>query len=633
MLLRMKIIKDIKPISALVILIVINLVFGLLIGNQYGQTWDEPSFYIYGERSYEAYTLGWAGKPLTPERHIFFLDLRYYGPFYTALGWKVVNTLEPLMRDWGYMDIWHFINFMFFQIALVSLYFLAKRVVRPWTALFVVLLFETQPLLFGHAFINPKDIPFLTFFLASVATGLYMADAIPQKEVEDKPASKTFPSFWLVIAVFWGLYAFTYLGKDLIHTAVSDGITAIYVAPDDSVLGRIFSLLTGGNSRLPVENYIHKASAFHLERIVLYLAVLLTIGRRFYLDHKSGREWKVRFDVDARLVGLVLLAGIILGVATSIRLLAPFAGILVVVYAVTKKGGSAVPTLIVYGTIAALVSLLTWPFLWDSPSYNFLEAIRVMRDFPFNAEVRFLGDNIAASNLPWYYVLFLVCVQLTIPALVLAAIGMTAVFYRTEKPILKEASVLFAWFAVPLGLQISLHSNVYDNFRQFLFVLPPLFVLAGIGIEHLMAKLKFPLLKNTLAVLCFLPGMYAVIALHPYQYIFYNTFVGGVSGAEGDFELDYWLTSYREAGEYINDHASQDANILAWGSGYNGARDDLDVYSFSADEDLQGNSLAFEYAVISTRFFSHLGVLPDAPVVFEVRKGGALLAVVKELTR
>lgn len=616
-----------QPWQTLFLLVSVNLIIGFSIGDQYGQTWDEPSFYIYGERSYDAYMQGLARQPLVLEKHILFLDLRYYGPVHTATGWKIVETLEPFLDGWGYMDLWHFINFVLFQIALVSLYFLAKRFVRPWTALFVVLLFETQPLLFGHAFINPKDIPFLTFFLASVTAGLYMADAIPQGNDQENPASENFSSFWLLMAVFFGLYVFTYLGKDLIYSIISSGITAIYFAPGDSFMGRVFSLLTGGNSRLPVENYIHKASAFHLERIALCLAAFMIVGRKIYLDRKSGGDWKPRFVINLRLIGLILFAGAILGLTTSIRLLAPFAGVLIVVYAAIKKGRDAAPTLIGYGAIAGLVSFTTWPFLWDSPSLNFLEAIQVMRDFPYNAEVRFMGDNIAASSLPWYYIIFLICVQVTVPALILAGLGVVSGFGRGD------VSILFAWFAVPLGLQILLHSNVYDNFRQFLFVLPPLFVLAGIGLERFISSLKISAWKTALPVLCILPGIYWVIALHPYQYIYYNAFVGGVSGAEGDFELDYWLTSYRQAGKFINEHASPNANILAWGSGYNGAREDLDVYSFTSDEEIEGSSLTFEYAVISTRFSSHLEILKDAPVVYEVRKNGVLLAVVKKLNR
>lgn len=631
MLISKKKIQAINPAFALAALLVFNLVLGLLIGDQYGQTWDEPSFYLYGERSYEAYTLGLAGKPLTPERHIFFLDLRYYGPFHTAIGWKVVALLEPILKNWGYMDIWHFVNFIFFQIALVSMFFLAKRYVRPWTAFFIVLLFSAQPLVFGHAFINPKDIPFLTFFLASLTAGLYMTDAIRSREAHGEPGQAAFPNFSLILAVLFGLYVFTVLGKDLIFSAVESAIKALYHAPADSTLGRVFSLLTGSASRLPVENYVHKAVAFHLERILLYLAAFAATARKIYLDYKLTGGWMPRFDLKAGQVVSILFAGTLLGLATSIRLLAPFAGVLAFVYAVTKKGRDALPALIVYGAIAGIVSLWAWPFLWDSPSLHFLEALKVMRDFPFNAEVRFMGDNIAPSNLPWYFVIFLICVQLTEPALILAVLGVAAIMYWREN--MKEAFVLIAWFIVPLGLQILLRSNVYDNFRQFLFVLPPLFVLAGIGFERFTLGLKSPAMKISLAVLCLLPGVFGIIQLHPYQYIYYNSIVGGVSGAEGDFELDYWLTSYREAGGYVNEHASPNANILAWGSGYNGARNDLDVYSYGSDEDVRGGSLTFEYAIISTRFFSHLYGFPNAPVVYEVRKDGALLAVVKKLTK
>ena len=38
-----------------------------------------------------------------------------------------------------------------------------------------------------------------------------------------------------------------------------------------------------------------------------------------------------------------------------------------------------------------------------------------------------------------------------------------------------------------------------------------------------------------------------MVRLHPEEYIFYNQLVGGVAGAEGRFELDYWGTSIAEA--------------------------------------------------------------------------------------
>ena len=56
------------------------------------------------------------------------------------------------------------------------LYPLCKRVMGAWWALAATLLYATQPLLFGHAFINPKDTPFLGMMLASVYAGLCMVD-------------------------------------------------------------------------------------------------------------------------------------------------------------------------------------------------------------------------------------------------------------------------------------------------------------------------------------------------------------------------------------------------------------------------------------------------------------------------
>ncbi len=43
-----------------------------------------------------------------------------------------------------------------------------------------------------------------------------------------------------------------------------------------------------------------------------------------------------------------------------------------------------------------------------------------------------------------------------------------------------------------------------------------------------------------------------MVMLHPYQSIYFNrVFAGGLSGASGRFETDYWGNSYREAIEWV----------------------------------------------------------------------------------
>lgn len=620
---------NLKPWHALIALILLNLILVSFIGNDFGISWDEPSYSLYGERSFEAYQLGLDGKPLIPERHIFFIDLRYYGPVYTATVWKIVDVFTPLLNSWAYSDRWHLVNFIFFQISLVALFLLARRYLTEWTAFFITLAFSNQPLLFGHAFINPKDIPFLTFFLVSVTIGLKLTDAITKHKTGSKESNSNLN---LVIAILFGLYIFTYIGKDIFISIISAGITSIYNAPADTLGGKIFAILANNTNPLPVENYIHKAVSAHLERIFLFFLFIFIIARNVYTDYAQNKKIYIPTP-DWQLWILTISAGIILGLTTSIRLLAPLAGILIAGYAIWINGKKALPPLIIYFSIAALASYWTWPFLWDSPTFHFLEAFKVMRDFPFGGEVRFFANNYQPTDLPWFYIPFLVSTQLTEPVVLLAWIGFFAIVFKFIKEKQESASwsIILIWFILPVALQIILGSGVYDNFRQFLFILPPLFILAGLGWEALLSKIKLPVAQITLAVLCILPGLVGIISLHPYPYIYYNSLVGGVRGAEGRFETDYWLTSYREAAVYLQENAPQDANILAWGAGYNVqrfSRDDLAVYDFNTEEEV---TEPFAYAVITTRFDMHKNMFKDAEVVYEVRKSGVLLAVVKKL--
>jgi hypothetical protein len=87
--------------------------------------------------------------------------------------------------------------------------------------------------------------------------------------------------------------------------------------------------------------------------------------------------------------------------------------------------------------------------------------------------------------------------------------------------------------------------------RHFLFVIPPFGILAALGWESLFRYLEqrgralFVAGLAGLAALCALQ-IDTMVRLHPYQYFAYNTLLGGVRGAEGRFELDYWDVSFAE---------------------------------------------------------------------------------------
>jgi hypothetical protein len=119
----------------------------------------------------------------------------------------------------------------------------------------------------------------------------------------------------------------------------------------------------------------------------------------------------------------------------------------------------------------------------------------------------------------------------------------------------------------PVVAAVYLRSTVYDGARQFLFIVPPLAALAGAGLSTALDALSTNVARTGLAMmvgaLIVLVGM-DMIQLHPYEALYYNrSIAGGLRGANGRFETDYWGTSYREAAEWLmsNYHPATDEPI------------------------------------------------------------------------
>ena len=177
------------PRKSILLLITINTLIGLLLFRDYGYSWDEPLFYDYGDALGYAYSpREWLSGNFDLERSFGSSgdDHKTRGPAYLLLARGPVYLLGMLGLDSA--SAWHLINFLFFQIGVYFLYRLAARWMKPSAALAASALFAWQPLLWGHAFINPKDPPFLVFFLASVCLGFEMVDQLasetnPRKKV------------------------------------------------------------------------------------------------------------------------------------------------------------------------------------------------------------------------------------------------------------------------------------------------------------------------------------------------------------------------------------------------------------------------------------------------------------------
>jgi 4-amino-4-deoxy-L-arabinose transferase-like glycosyltransferase len=495
----------------IILALLLATLIGFLVADDYGISWDEPHIYNYGEYAINAY--GYFLHPQDLNGYVYD-HLNFYGPVHFMLARSLSRTLIFFNSAWSVGAANHFIYYVTFVLSVLAFYLLSKRWMSKAAAFGSALLFATQPILFGHAFINPKDAPFMAFFLGSVFLGLRIFD--------DRPK------------IAW---------------------------------------------------------------------------------HK------------------VLLAGIILGLTTSIRVIAPMAGVLVLLYGLFKSPRTVLKVAPFYAVTTILVMYLTWPYIWKAPVANFFESIRMMSDFPFESGVTlFMGAIYPIDRLPLRYIPSLLALQITEPALILISIGAVVSIISLLREKKWEPSLLFAgWFLAPTLWLILSDSALYDNARQLLFLWPPLFIVAGIGLDRLFKLNKSHLWKATLILIALLPGVYACMHLHPYQYIYYNSLAGGVGGAARQYELDYWGTSFKEATEYINQNADPGTQVVVTGARTLSrlyARSDLAVIGPPRLE----KNVDYFYSLCLTRDNADLDqpLCRQGELVYVVERDGGVLSYVKK---
>jgi hypothetical protein len=218
--------------------------------------------------------------------------------------------------------------------------------------------------------------------------------------------------------------------------------------------------------------------------------------------------------------------------------------------------------------IAYAVMIAFWPWAAESP-LNPWRALTMFARFPFDGQVLFQGRLIPATRLPSSYLPALLV--LTQPELLLlgvagaALLGLLAlraqprVVFTVEG--MRIATVAFAAL-FPILYFVVVRPVAYNGMRHFMFVIPPLTVLAALAIDRAWqaAAAWSPVLRAAALIGLVLAGavqLRSVVALHPDQYVYFNALAGGERGAQGRYELDYWGTSLAEATQRLTRELEQ----------------------------------------------------------------------------
>jgi hypothetical protein len=174
--------------------------------------------------------------------------------------------------------------------------------------------------------------------------------------------------------------------------------------------------------------------------------------------------------------------------------------------------------------------------------------------------VLFEGREIHVTELPRRYMVEWLAI--TLPEIVLLglALGLISILARASKGELRLDSektrtlglvILAAVF--PIAYIAVRRPIVYDGMRHILFVLPCLAALAAHALVVAFERLGPRARKLSLGA----GGVYLIyhlailVHLHPHEYVYFNRLAGGLPGAYGRYETDYWGNSYREAVERL----------------------------------------------------------------------------------
>jgi len=204
--------------------------------------------------------------------------------------------------------------------------------------------------------------------------------------------------------------------------------------------------------------------------------------------------------------------------------------------------------------VAYFLSILLWPYALQNPLKNVIESYKVMAHYPLTFRQIFEGKVEWSDFMPWYYIPR--SMAITIPVLVLSGLLLFAFFGRG---IFKNGKA-FQYFMVvftiffPLFFVIYEKSNLYSSWRQFLFLYPPLVLLAAIGFSSYFERIKGKYFIWSaivvMVVLSFHPVQF-MIKNNSYFYLYYNQFVGGLKGAYANYETDYYYVSQSEASDWL----------------------------------------------------------------------------------
>lgn len=215
--------------------------------------------------------------------------------------------------------------------------------------------------------------------------------------------------------------------------------------------------------------------------------------------------------------------------------------------------------LLTFLPIMFLIFFTFWPYLWSDPIAHTIQAFKYYGKV--GTQVAYQPDYLLGPfNL--YPIKWIVS---TTQPLLLAffTLGIYAT-WKLWKKHWKILSLLWLWFLIPI-LRVSFSGlTIYGGVRQIMEYIPAMALIAGLGTNYLIQQVKARWFNPLLAVVLIIILAWPLVKLHPYQNVYFNFLVGGLTGAYGKGlpAAGNTLGNVYTAGiDWINNHASPNSKL------------------------------------------------------------------------
>ena len=253
----------------------------------------------------------------------------------------------------------------------------------------------------------------------------------------------------------------------------------------------------------------------------------------------------------------------------------------------------------------------------------------------------FDGALVSVPDMPWSYLPTLFALQLPEVLLVLSLAGVVGTFIvlpRSDVTARRKTILLMLTLAATLPILIAMVKRpaLYNGIRHFIFVIPPMTVLAGLTFEWIMRWLKDNRRSWQPAVLAvFVFGLLLplgeMIRLHPYQYTHFNHLAGTVRGADDRFMLDYWGLAFKQASDDLRDQLEEKHEVppkgRKWKVAVCGPQRPAQV-ALGPDFTIGWDSHAADFAMTLGEFYCK-GL--SAPIMVEIKRDDVVFARVYDI--